>query len=179
LDLSIVELLTQCIFSSLHYFSLPLFEVLMNSFTIFFSNHLALEILENWNLICWLSITLSHQLIAHLGWCCKTGVPWLQFPSMSSLQGALPIPSATVHSSNMGNPSLAWNPPSSSYVSVPPPQAQTLAPAMGPGNSITISSISYFIPGQLALYLYPYLNHVKISGAYMGQQMASNMPMQR
>jgi len=71
---------------------------------------------------------------------------------MSSLQGALAIPSATMHSSNMGNPSLAWNPSSSSYVSVPPLQAQTLAPEIGPG---TISSISYLIPGQLALYLYP------------------------
>lgn len=73
------------------------------------------------------------------------------FPSMSSLQGALPsvTPSATMHPSNMGNLPLAWNPPSSSsYVSVPPPQAQTLAPAMGPG-------------------------------AYMGQQMATNMPMPR
>jgi len=55
----------------------------------------------------------------------------------------------------MGNPSLGWNPSSSSYVSVPPPQAQTLAPAIGSGTCITISSISYFIPGQLALYLYP------------------------
>ncbi|XP_014508924.1 probable ADP-ribosylation factor GTPase-activating protein AGD14 [Vigna radiata var. radiata] len=70
------------------------------------------------------------------------------FPSMSSLQGVLPIHSATMHSSNMGNPSLAWNPSSSSYASVPPPQAQTLAPAIGPG-------------------------------AYMGQQMVSNMPMPR
>ncbi|XP_020220169.1 probable ADP-ribosylation factor GTPase-activating protein AGD14 [Cajanus cajan] len=73
------------------------------------------------------------------------------FPSMSSLQGALPsvTPSATIHPSNMGNQPLAWNPPSSSsYVSMPPPQAQTLAPVMGPG-------------------------------AYMGQQMATNMPMQR
>ncbi|RZB95163.1 putative ADP-ribosylation factor GTPase-activating protein AGD14 isoform C [Glycine soja] len=71
------------------------------------------------------------------------------FPSMSSLQGALPsvTPSATMHPSNMGNISHAWNPPSSSsYVS--PPQVQTLAPAMGPG-------------------------------AYMGQQMATNMPMPR
>ncbi|KAL5174565.1 putative ADP-ribosylation factor GTPase-activating protein AGD14 [Glycine soja] len=66
-------------------------------------------------------------------------------PSM----GALPsvTPSATMHPSNMGNISHAWNPPSSSsYVS--PPQVQTLAPAMGPG-------------------------------AYMGQQMATNMPMPR
>ncbi|KAL2342509.1 hypothetical protein Fmac_003794 [Flemingia macrophylla] len=73
------------------------------------------------------------------------------FPSMSSLQGALPsvTPSATIHPSNMGNLPLAWNPPSSSsYASVPPPQAQTLAPAMGPG-------------------------------AYRGQQMVTNMPMPR
>lgn len=77
------------------------------------------------------------------------GVPWLQFPSMSSLQGALPsvTPSATMHPSNMGNISHAWNPPSSSsYVS--PPQVQTLAPAMGPGIPITISSINYFMPRQ-------------------------------
>ncbi|KAL9330186.1 hypothetical protein ACSQ67_005189 [Phaseolus vulgaris] len=55
------------------------------------------------------------------------------FPSMSSLQGALPsvTPSATIHPSNMGNSSLAWNP--SSYVFVPPPQAQTNAPVMRPG----------------------------------------------
>ncbi|TKY60906.1 Arf-GAP domain and FG repeat-containing protein 1 [Spatholobus suberectus] len=73
------------------------------------------------------------------------------FPSMSSLQGALPsvTPSAIMQPSNMGNLSFAWNPPSSSsYVSVPPPQAQTLAPPMGPGAS-------------------------------MGQQMATNMPMPR
>ncbi|KAG4999226.1 hypothetical protein JHK87_020298 [Glycine soja] len=71
------------------------------------------------------------------------------FPSMSSLQGALPsvTPSATMHPSNMGNISHAWNPPSSSsYVS--PPQVQTLAPAMGPGIPITISSINYFMPRQ-------------------------------
>ncbi|XP_014505475.1 probable ADP-ribosylation factor GTPase-activating protein AGD14 isoform X2 [Vigna radiata var. radiata] len=56
------------------------------------------------------------------------------FPSMSSLQGALPsvTPSAKIHPSNMGNPSFAWN-PSSSYALVPPPQAQTIAPVMGPG----------------------------------------------
>jgi len=62
---------------------------------------------------------------------------------MSSLQGALPsvTPSATIHPSNMGNSSLAWNP--SSYVFVPPPQAQTNAPVMRPGTPITISAISY------------------------------------
>ncbi|XP_047159547.1 probable ADP-ribosylation factor GTPase-activating protein AGD14 isoform X2 [Vigna umbellata] len=56
------------------------------------------------------------------------------FPSMSSLQSALPsvTPSAKIHPSDMGNPSFAWN-PSSSYALVPPPQAQTIAPAMGPG----------------------------------------------
>ncbi|XP_061344978.1 probable ADP-ribosylation factor GTPase-activating protein AGD14 isoform X2 [Gastrolobium bilobum] len=73
------------------------------------------------------------------------------FPSMSSLQGALPrlTPSATMHPSNMANLSLAWNPSSSSsYVPVLPPQAQTLASAMGPG-------------------------------AYMGLQMPTNMPMPR
>ncbi|RDY05928.1 putative ADP-ribosylation factor GTPase-activating protein AGD14, partial [Mucuna pruriens] len=73
------------------------------------------------------------------------------FPSMTSLQGALPsvTPSATMHPSNMGNLSLAWNPASSSsYASLPPPQAQTLALAMGPG-------------------------------AYMGQQIATDMPMPR
>ncbi|KAL3021884.1 hypothetical protein AAZX31_05G217100 [Glycine max] len=72
------------------------------------------------------------------------------FPSMSSLQGALPsvTPSATMHPSNMGNISHAWNPHSSSPSYVLPPQAQTLAPAMG-------------------------------LGAYMGQQMATNMPMPR
>jgi len=65
---------------------------------------------------------------------------------MSSLQGALPsvTPSASIHPSNMGNPSLSWN-PSSSYVSVTPPQAQTNAPVMRPGNPITISAISYSI----------------------------------
>jgi hypothetical protein len=59
----------------------------------------------------------------------------MQFPSMSSLQGALPsvTPSATVHPSNMGNQSFAWNPPSSlSYAPMLPPQAQTLASTMGP-----------------------------------------------
>ncbi|XP_058732310.1 probable ADP-ribosylation factor GTPase-activating protein AGD14 [Vicia villosa] len=57
------------------------------------------------------------------------------FPSMSSLQGALPsvTPSATVHPSNMVNQSLAWNPPSSlSYAPMPPPQAHTFASAMRP-----------------------------------------------
>ncbi|CAL5215160.1 unnamed protein product [Lathyrus oleraceus] len=57
------------------------------------------------------------------------------FPSMSSLQGALPsvIPSATVHPSNMANQSLAWNPPSSlSYAPMPPPQAHTFASALRP-----------------------------------------------
>ncbi|KAJ1393502.1 Arf-GAP domain and FG repeat-containing protein 1 [Sesbania bispinosa] len=73
------------------------------------------------------------------------------FPSMSSLQSALPsvTPPATMQPSNMGNLSLPWKPPSSSsYVSVLPPQAQTLASAMGPG-------------------------------AYMGQQMPTNIPMPR
>jgi hypothetical protein len=75
----------------------------------------------------------------------------MQFPSMSSLQGALPsvTPSATVHPSNMGNQSFAWNPPSSlSYAPMLPPQAQTLASTMGPR-------------------------------AYMEQQMPTNMPMPR
>ncbi|KAL5052585.1 hypothetical protein RYX36_033267 [Vicia faba] len=57
------------------------------------------------------------------------------FPSMSSLQGALPsvTPSATAHPSNMVNQSLAWNPPSSlSYAPMPPPQAHTFASAMRP-----------------------------------------------
>jgi len=54
-------------FSIFNYICLHLFEVLMNLFTTFsFSDHLALEKLENWSLICWLSIMLSHQLIAHL-----------------------------------------------------------------------------------------------------------------
>ncbi|XP_057417338.1 probable ADP-ribosylation factor GTPase-activating protein AGD14 isoform X2 [Lotus japonicus] len=73
------------------------------------------------------------------------------FPSMSSLQGALPsvTPSATLHPSNMGNLSIPWNPPSSSsYVSVLPPQAQTLSSTMGPR-------------------------------AHMGQHMPNNVPMPR
>ncbi|WVZ22889.1 hypothetical protein V8G54_001433 [Vigna mungo] len=66
------------------------------------------------------------------------------FPSMSPLQGALPsvTPSAKIHPSNMGNPSFAWN-SSSSYALVPPPQAQTIAPVMRPGNPITISAVRY------------------------------------
>ncbi|XP_004512854.1 uncharacterized protein [Cicer arietinum] len=73
------------------------------------------------------------------------------FPSMSSLQGALPsvTPSATVHTSHMGNQSLAWNPPHSlSYAPMLPPQAQTHASAMGPR-------------------------------AYVEQQIPTNMPMPR
>ncbi|KAE9613936.1 hypothetical protein Lal_00016447 [Lupinus albus] len=57
------------------------------------------------------------------------------FPSLSSLQGALPsVTPGSMHPSSLGNPSFGWNPPlSSSYVSLLPPQAQTLAPAVGPG----------------------------------------------
>lgn len=60
---------------------------------------------------------------------------------MSSLQGALPsiTPLGTMHPSSLGNPSFAWIPPSSSsYVSVLPPQEQTLAPAVGPGIFILL-----------------------------------------
>ncbi|XP_061366476.1 probable ADP-ribosylation factor GTPase-activating protein AGD14 isoform X2 [Gastrolobium bilobum] len=73
------------------------------------------------------------------------------FPSMSSLQGALPSvpPSGAMHPSSLGNPSHAWTPPpSSSYVSFLPAQAQTHASALGPR-------------------------------AYVGQQMPTNMPMPR
>ncbi|CAJ2676188.1 unnamed protein product [Trifolium pratense] len=80
-----------------------------------------------------------------------TSVQAPTFPSMVSLQGALPgvTPSATVHPSNMGNQSFAWNPPSSlSYAPMPPPQAQTLASATGPR-------------------------------AFMEQQMPNNMPLPR
>ncbi|XP_039684783.1 probable ADP-ribosylation factor GTPase-activating protein AGD14 isoform X1 [Medicago truncatula] len=73
------------------------------------------------------------------------------FPSMSSLQGALPTvaPSAAVNPSNMGNQSLSWNPPSSlSYAPTLPPQAHIHASAMGPR-------------------------------AYMGQQLPTNVPMPR
>ncbi|MED6135663.1 hypothetical protein PIB30_048822 [Stylosanthes scabra] len=57
------------------------------------------------------------------------------FPSMSSLHGALPSmpPSGAIHPSSLGNPSHNWTPPpSSSYVSVLPGQAQTHPSAMGP-----------------------------------------------
>ncbi|XP_027193086.1 uncharacterized protein [Cicer arietinum] len=88
--------------------------------------------------------------------------PSMQFPSMSSFQGALPSvpPSVALHPSSLGNPSHAWTPPlrnpsyawtpapSSSYASALPPQAQTHASALGPGS-------------------------------YMGQQMATNIPMPR
>ncbi|GAU39274.1 hypothetical protein TSUD_72130 [Trifolium subterraneum] len=99
-----------------------------------------------------------------------TSVQAPTFPSMSSLQSALPsvTPSATVHPSNVGNQSFAWNPPSSlshpsnmgnqsfawnpasslSHAPMLPPQAQTLTSAMGPR-------------------------------AYMEQQMPTNMPMPR
>ncbi|TKY44667.1 ADP-ribosylation factor GTPase-activating protein AGD14 [Spatholobus suberectus] len=73
------------------------------------------------------------------------------FPSMSSLQGALPSvpPTGAVHPSSMGNPAHAWTPtPSSSFLPVLPAQAQTHASALGPR-------------------------------AYMGQQMPTNMPMPR
>lgn len=85
------------------------------------------------------------------------GVPWLQFPSMSSLQGALPsvTPSATLHPSNMGNLSIPWNPPSSSsYVSVLPPQAQTLSSTMGPSTPSHHFLNFYFMLRLFALYLY-------------------------
>nr|KYP49304.1 putative ADP-ribosylation factor GTPase-activating protein AGD14 [Cajanus cajan] len=64
----------------------------------------------------------------------------LQFPSMSSLQGALPSvpPAGAVHPSNMGNPSLAWTPPLSS--SFRPTQAQIHASALGP-SKLGISEI--------------------------------------
>lgn len=83
------------------------------------------------------------------------GPPWLQFPSMSSLQGALPSVTPSVHPSNMGNLSHAWNPPSSSsYAPMLPPQAQTLASAMGPSIPFIIFSI-IFLPRLFALYLCP------------------------
>ncbi|KAE9600293.1 hypothetical protein Lal_00046240 [Lupinus albus] len=69
------------------------------------------------------------------------------FPSMSSLQGALPslAPPAAMQPSGLGYPSYAWTPPpSSSYASVPRPQAQIDASAFEPR-------------------------------AYMGQQMPANM----
>ena len=85
------------------------------------------------------------------------GAPWLQFPSMSSLQGAMPsvTPSATMHPSNMGNISHAWNPHSSSPSYVSPPQSQTLAPAMGLGMPIITISSTTLCQGNAALYLYP------------------------
>ncbi|XP_057733589.1 probable ADP-ribosylation factor GTPase-activating protein AGD14 [Arachis stenosperma] len=61
------------------------------------------------------------------------------FPSMSSLHGALPSmpPSGAIHPASLGNPSHAWNlPPSSSYVSVLPGQAQTHPSATGARNYI-------------------------------------------
>jgi hypothetical protein len=105
----------------------------------------------------------------------------MQFPSMSSLQGALPsvTPSATVHPSNMGNQSFAWNPPSSlSYAPMLPPQAQTLASTMGP--SIPFYHFLNKLFSCLCLFaLYLYLKPCKFSGAYMEQQMPTNMPMPR
>ncbi|RDY08319.1 Arf-GAP domain and FG repeat-containing protein 1 [Mucuna pruriens] len=71
------------------------------------------------------------------------------FPSMSSLQGALPSvpPAGAVHPSGMGYPTHAWTPPPpSSFLPVLPTQAQIHASALGPR-------------------------------AYMGQQMPTNMPM--
>ncbi|KAI9088066.1 hypothetical protein K1719_030043 [Acacia pycnantha] len=73
------------------------------------------------------------------------------FPSMSSMQGALPsIPpsSGVMHPPSVGNPSLYWRSPQSSYGSVLPPQAQVHAPAMA-------------------------------TRAYVGQQVPTNMPMPR
>ncbi|CAL0331042.1 unnamed protein product [Lupinus luteus] len=66
-----------------------------------------------------------------------TPVQATSFPSMLSLEDVLPsvTTSGTAHPSCLSNPSFAWNPPlSSSYVSVLPPQAQTLAPAVAPGS---------------------------------------------
>jgi hypothetical protein len=105
----------------------------------------------------------------------------MQFPSMSSLQGALPsvTPSATVHPSNMGNQSFAWNPPSSlSYAPMLPPQAQTLASTMGP--SIPFYHFLNKLFSCLCLFSpFRYLKPCKFSGAYMEQQMPTNMPMPR
>ncbi|KAF1882612.1 hypothetical protein Lal_00002792 [Lupinus albus] len=58
----------------------------------------------------------------------------VRFPSMSSLQGALPsvAPSVSMHLSGLSYPSNAWTLPPSSYVSVLPAQAQTHASAFGP-----------------------------------------------
>ncbi|KAG5013423.1 hypothetical protein JHK86_025684 [Glycine max] len=54
------------------------------------------------------------------------------FPSMSSLQGALPSvpPAGAVHPSSMGNPTHGWTPPPAS--SFLPAQAQMHATALGP-----------------------------------------------
>lgn len=81
------------------------------------------------------------------------GVPLMQFPSMSSLQGALPsVPpsSGLMHPSSLANPSLAWNSPQSSlYGSAMPPQSQVQASAMAPSIFITShfpSSVTCFMP---------------------------------
>ncbi|KAA8523092.1 hypothetical protein F0562_009515 [Nyssa sinensis] len=57
------------------------------------------------------------------------------FPSMASLQGALPnmtAPSGLLHTSSFNAPSPMWVPPQSSYPSPMPPQAPSYASAMPP-----------------------------------------------
>lgn len=73
------------------------------------------------------------------------------FPSMASLQGALPnVPpsSSLMHASSLGTPTPSWIPPQGTYAPAASLQPQPLASALPPS-------------------------------AYMGQQMHSNMPPSR
>ncbi|KAE7998770.1 hypothetical protein FH972_003281 [Carpinus fangiana] len=96
------------------------------------------------------------------------------FPSMASLQGALPnVPPASgvIRASSFGTPSSAWmQPQASSYASTLPPQAPPYAPALPPQAPPYASAWPPQAP--------PYASAMPPS-AYMGQQVPSNMPYSR
>uniref|UniRef100_A0A5B7AJG8 Putative ADP-ribosylation factor GTPase-activating protein AGD14 isoform X2 n=1 Tax=Davidia involucrata TaxID=16924 RepID=A0A5B7AJG8_DAVIN len=82
------------------------------------------------------------------------------FPSMASLQGALPnvsTPTGLLRTYSLGTPAVQWGPPHApSYTSAMPPQPPSYASAMHPHPS----SYSSGMPPS----------------AYMGQQIPSNLP---
>lgn len=78
----------------------------------------------------------------------------MQFPSMASLQGALPNvspASGVIRTSSFGTPSSAWMPPqASSYASALPPQAPSYASAMPP------SMYYFFLKKIISLHAYAF-----------------------
>uniref|UniRef100_A0A5B7AP74 Putative ADP-ribosylation factor GTPase-activating protein AGD14 isoform X1 n=1 Tax=Davidia involucrata TaxID=16924 RepID=A0A5B7AP74_DAVIN len=73
------------------------------------------------------------------------------FPSMASLQGALPnttAPSGLLRTSSLDAPSPTWMPPQSSYPSAMPPQAPSYASAMPPSAYMRQQAPSNLPPRQ-------------------------------